>query len=110
MNLDQGSAGWLFDGGGFEIIVDRFLQNLEKYRTIVHGNGGRFIVGIQGFNKKIDRANLVYDKVHVLYGELLEKAAAKNYIHDFTANPDIRFVDSCHSSDESSAVMAKAYA
>lgn len=95
---------------GIELLVDSYLQGIDKYHTIVKGNGGQFIVGVQGYNPNIrDDSLLMYQKVVPLFDDLVIKAQENGYLV-FRNNPTITYVDSVHSTEEASKIIAHEYA
>lgn len=126
-----GHPGFVFNEKGIEIVVDRYLKNVEKYRNIVTSNGGSLIVGIQGYNKDLvfdtkssdivhiperlvevfgcSKTNILYEKIYHLYQELTKKAVELGYI-DFTRIENLKCLDTVHSTDESSVIIANIFA
>lgn len=113
---EEGRPWELFDEYGSQLVVDRYLQNLEKFGRIVHTNGGRFLVGVQPYDReKVVKKRIEqkfgrgYDTVMSHYDELLRKARERGYI-TFEKDSGIRFYDHIHTTDESSGIIAARYA
>lgn len=101
---------------GLGLIVDKYLQNLEKYRTIVNANGGVFIAGVQGiceekiYEQENEHQHIRYDRAIALHSELRDKVSKNHCCFDFSNIKDIHFVDSCHTDEASSMLIAQIYA
>lgn len=105
---------------GLEMIVDGFLKNVEKYRTIVHANGGKFFVGIQALDEKLldktraaTTTDSMYNRFYELYQELRKKVDGNRDYVDFSEYEDIQntsFFDFVHSNDETGEIIAQRWA
>lgn len=105
-------TGFVYNPKGSELIVDNFLRNVDKYEKIVSSNGGKFIVGIQGFNPHFLNSyeTSIYGKMdNLLYRELIEKISKRGYI-DWSKNSELVYVDAVHTDDHSSLIIAEKYA
>ncbi len=105
-----GEAGRDTRGEGFSIIVDRFLRKLDDYRRIVGSNGGKLIVGIQGYDPIRAVEDPFSRTVPDLYEELKQKVKFGLGLHDFTGIDEITFGDAVHSTEKASRVIAEIYA
>ena len=106
----QGREGPVFNKHGYEVIVDAYLKQLEKYKTLVNANGGEFIAGIQGYNKQLCRDDAIYKNLLPLYEELGKRLPRLPRVIDFTKTGSLQFADSVHSDEESSLNIARSYA
>jgi hypothetical protein len=100
---------WRYVEHGHEKLVDGYVRNLQKYETIVSGNGGQLIVGIQSYNTNLDKQHTLYGKMDDLYEQLLRRVAHRDNHVDFSKIKDIEFEDSCHSTENSSLIIARVY-
>ena len=105
--------GFYFDEDGYEIMVDAFLKNVQKYGNIVHSNRGKLIVGIQAINQEgyygLEH-EAMSERFFSLYEELVKKTTDDNNIINFNQIENIKFVDHVHSTEQSSAIIAEIYA
>ena len=104
------TSHWRYVNQGQEKLTDGYIRNLEKYRSIVTGNGGKLIVGIQAYHPNLDEDHPLYGRMGGLYDELLKKLDHREDVIDFRQVPGITFDDSCHSTERSSLITAKSYA
>ena len=101
---------WVTREGSDDEITDGFLRNIDKYRTLVEANGGRFMVGLQGFDGTSGDMPLIYPRVYSLMMQLSKKMVGREGFHDFTLREDMKFVDAVHSNDTSSRLIAETFA
>jgi hypothetical protein len=104
---------------GIEVVVDSYFQNIEKYKTIVESNQGKFMVGIQPSNLDLEREKPIFltkfhnrgeviSLVEDMYSDLEEKARNKKFIV-FNDKGKYEWADFIHSLDSSSLKVAKIY-
>ena len=103
------ASHWRYVSQGQEKLTDGYIRNLEKYQSIVAGNGGTLIVGIQAYHRNLDKDHPLYGRMGSLYDELLKKLVHRKNVINFRRVPGIDFKDSCHSTEQSSLITAKAY-
>lgn len=102
---------WILNERGSELIVDGYLRNVDKYKSIVEANGGKFVGVVQGYPKGYrdgTERDKVYSRVHALYDELLPKAKKRGLVL-VQDDPRLKYVDSVHSTEESSAALAEIF-
>ncbi len=91
------------------IVVDSFLRNLEKYRTIAESSGALFISGIQGYNHAPPRDE-THRKVHALERELERRIKDRHEYVDFLDMDGLEFADPIHTTEETAQIIAEVYA
>jgi hypothetical protein len=101
---------WTPMEGSDELITECFLKNIEKYRTLVETNGGKFLMGLQGFVEEDKDVLPIYPRVYSLMKQLSVKIRDRDYAYDFTVRKDMEFVDPVHSNDVSSRLIAETFA
>jgi hypothetical protein len=94
------------------ILANNYWIQINKFKNIVENNNGFFILGIQGYNKRIaeDDMKELHLATHEVFETTINQAPLErvNYI-DFNNFNGIKFVDSCHSTQESVEFIASQY-
>ena len=103
---------------GLDQVVDSYMMNIKKYKTIVESNEGKLIVGIQPTKHTLelekpiwllqDNNREVISLLKDLFLDMKKKARKLNYIvfNDFGG---FQFVDFVHTNDASSVKTAQIY-
>lgn len=110
LNTDSLIQKWsIASTADLDMLVDGFLENVEKYRGIAQASGAHFIAGIQDYNHAWpDEPGHV--EVHMAEALLAKRVRGRPEYLDLIARYPLEFVDAVHSTDASAGVIARAYA
>ena len=105
---------WLtnFDATNTDMIPASYWSQISKYIAISEASGSKLLIGLQGYNKKLDSNDALYPVYKVTHSALktISNSVPKPYnVIDFGKLSEIKFVDSCHSSQESVDVIGSIY-
>ena len=103
---------------GLDQVVDSYIRNVKKYKTIVESNQGKLIVGIQPTNHTLelekptwilrDNHEEVINLLIDMYSDLEQRAKKLNFLI-FNDLGEFDFLDFVHTSEVGSAKTAQIY-
>jgi hypothetical protein len=105
---------WLtnFDATNKDMIPTSYWSEIAKYIAISESNGSKLLIGLQGYNKKLDSNDAlypVYKVAHETLKQIFNNVPKAYEVIDFGKLTEIRFVDSCHSTQESVEIIGDTY-
>jgi len=104
-------GNWELNGEGTEEIVPAVLASLDKFRTVVESNGGKYFAGIQAYQPaehlKVKPVNL--SEAGKITFENLQAHALNRGLISFQDRA-LPFHDHIHTTDQGSVEIAKIYA
>lgn len=101
-----------FDATNADMQVDAYWDQIKKYQSIVSANGGKFMLGLQGYNPIIADDNMAapHRLAHALMARLQVGMTQGYHSIDFSKQRGIRYADSVHTTQDSAEVIAGIYA
>ena len=104
---------------GLDQVIDGYVRNVKKYKTIVESNQGKFIAGIQPANHMLELEEQIWltqsnreEVIHLLkdlYAELQKKARKQGFLI-FDDFGKFEFADFVHTRESGSIKTAQIYA
>lgn len=95
-----------------DMIVTAIWNQVKKYNHIATKNGSRFLLGLQGYNTKIDYSNklaAMHEVVHKVMRRLSNTLPENYHAIDFTRIYNIEYADSVHSEQDSVELISSIY-